>query len=85
MNFLIFRDFFEFIWIFKFKTSFLYRMLMWQLIRRANDVSSHGDMCTRHVAHKYACLYMCVCVCVCARVSVISGVSILFRIFAKPT
>ena len=49
-------------------------------------MSPHGDECMRHMAHACVKEHMCVRVCACARVRVcvISGISILFRIFANP-
>ena len=49
--------------------------LMWQLTWAANDVLSRGDVYTYHVT--------CACESMCVRVSVMSGLKILFKIYAN--
>ena len=50
-------------------------------------VSPCAKLCIRHVAHVCACVCMFahVHVRVCVRMSVISRLNILFKIYAKPT
>ena len=80
--FFIYLDLFEFL---KQKNCCFYRALTGQLTRHANDVLPCGDVYTCHMAHN---VRICVCgarMCACVYAFEISGLSILFRIFAKPT
>ena len=67
-------ELFGFLKIKDIKKSTFYCTLTWQLTRQRSDVSSHGDVYTRHVAH--VCARVCTRVRVCACASVISGLSI---------
>ena len=79
MNFLIFRDFKEFFDFYEFN-SIYFKLKKYNFIvcwcgnqrGRGEKVSPHGNICTRHVAHMYACAQARVHVCmhVCIRVRV---------------
>ena len=86
MNFLIFREFFRFFYIFikLNKKLILYHVLMWQLTWR--EQKGHGHVAAYgHATWRFVCVLACVCVhvwervraCACVR---LERLSILFRI-----